>query len=440
MRNFTNKNKSVLSISVCISVALPIICMPLGVREGDKPAIVVRKAYADTFGDNNAENITFEEMSAPVVDDALTATVLNGGLIPATYYEGYEPVPVAENYSDVSTYTVYQQMDESGLPVELIDPMYFAPDSTTYYIAAPASILKEKPEMDSNTIKRLDYGVGVTRIGIGDTWSKIRTEDGEEGFVLTNTLSYEMVWTAVDRIVWVDTDSLSLRAEASVESEVIETLTDETRLRVVAVADKWFEVRTEDGTQGYVYGSYTTTQAPPTPTPTPLPTSTPTPAPASGNSSGGSSGGSGGSSGGSGSSSGSSTPDYSTYSEPLITGVNRESVVSAAESMLGKPYVWGACSSSAVDCSGLVVYCYGLLGISLPHYSVSLCSVGQEVSRENVAPGDIICWDNRGTGVCEHVGLYVGGGQCIEARGAQWGVVYCDVDRSPIITIRRVIE
>ncbi len=106
--------------------------------------------------------------------------------------------------------------------------------------------------------------------------------------------------------------------------------------------------------------------------------------------------------------------------------------------MLGKPYVWGASSSSSVDCSGLVVYCYGLVGISLPHYSQSLCTVGQAVSRENIAPGDIVCWTKDGS-YCHHVGIYVGNGQCIDARGRAWGVVYGSLDMHPILTIRRVI-
>lgn len=428
MNRHKNKNKTILSIVVCSSVAAPIVCMPFGVREGENPSVIVRRAYADTFSEEELENpeemgdVITEEDILENIDDELSQTVLNGGLVQPTYFEGYEPTaPTDTEFSDVSTYIVYQQLDEAGLPIELLDPMYFAPDETTYYIAAPDSILKAEPDMSSMTIQFLNYGLGVTRIAIGDTWSKIRLEDGTEGYVLTNTLSYEMVWVAVDRIVWVDTSSLTLRASASVESEVLGTLYDEDKLRVVAVADKWFKVYTEDGTEGYVYSSYTTTQAPPTPTPTPPPVIP--------QSNGG--GGSGGSS--------SSGTNYNNYSAPLITGCNRESIVNAAVSMLGKPYVWGASSSSAVDCSGLVVYCYGLVGISLPHYSVSLCSVGQPVSRENIAPGDIVCWDNHGTGVCGHVGLYVGNGQCIEARGARWGVVYCDVDRSPILTIRRVI-
>lgn len=430
MKKKKNTKKSILSAAVCFSVAAPIVCLPLGVRQDENSALVVRKAYAATFPEeevtSEGEGEAVEEAAeTAVINDEYSDIVMNGGVIQSTYYDGYEQPDTADTaYSDVNTLTVYQEYDDAGLPIELLDPVYFQADDTQYYIAAADSILKETPDMSSNTLRTLNYGMAVQRIGIGDTWSKIRVgnnEDGyEEGYVLTNTLSYEMVWTAVDRIVWVDTSSLTLRAEPSVEAEVLDTLYDEDQLRVTAVADSWFKVTTTDGITGYVYSSYTTTQAPPTPTPTTPPRT-----------SSSSRSGSGGSS-----SSGGSTSYGSTA---VITGVNRESVVSAAYSMLGKPYVWGASSSSAVDCSGLVAYCYGLVGVSLPHYSVSLCSCGRGVSRSEALPGDVVCWDTGG-GYCGHVGIYVGNGTCIDARGAAWGVCYDSLDMHSVLTIRRIIE
>ena len=205
---------------------------------------------------------------------------------------------------------------------------------------------------------------------------------------------------------------------ASTDSEMIATLHDEDRLRCISIADKWYKVITEDGLEGYVYISYTTDQPPPTPTPTP----TPVPPPPSN-----------GGGGGGGSSSGGGGTNYN----QVVGGTYENTIANIAESMLGVSYVWGACSNSAVDCSGLVCYCYGQLGVSLPHQSQSLCSVGVPVAREDAQPGDIVCWDTGG-GSCGHVGIYVGGGQCIDARGRAWGVVYGDIDRHPILTIRRI--
>ncbi|MBR1798230.1 MAG: C40 family peptidase [Clostridiales bacterium] len=410
MANNSNSKKSILALIVCISVAIPIVCFPLGLREGLAPALRVRAAYDEAYPEEEFDPVVPPDDVQAAIDSGEYDFWLNGGTVSADYNENFQIGYLDTEYQDVAAYTVVQGFDEAGLPVELLDPQYFAPDETTYYIAAQNSILKEYPDMSSITLQTLDYAEEVTRIGIGDTWSLIRTEDGVEGYVLTNTLSYEMVWVAIDRTVWVDTGSLILRAEPSVESEQVTTLFRDTRLRCIGVSDKWYHVITNDGTEGYVYISYTTQTAP---TPTPVPR----------RSSGGGGGGSSGSSGGGGG-------GWVSY------GNNGYTIASIAESMVGTPYVWGASSSSAVDCSGLVCYCYAQLGWNLPHYSQSLTSVGVAVPRDQVMPGDIVCWGSGG--YSGHVGIYVGNGQCVDARGRAYGTVYGSIDRSSIVTIRRI--
>ena len=409
MKNETNSKKSILALIVSVSVALPVVCLPLGLREGVSAALRVRAAYDETYPEEEFEPELPEEEVQAILDSGDYDYLLNGGTISAEYNDAFQAQYTDTEYQDVPAYTVSQRLDEAGLPIELLDPMYFAPDDTTYYIDAPNSILKEYPDMSSITLQTLDYADGVTRIGIGDTWSLIRTEDGAEGYVLTDTLSYEMVWVAIDRTVWVDTGSLILRAEPSVDSEQVGTLYDEDRLHCIGVSDKWYHVYAEDGTEGYVYISYTTQTAPPTPTPRPQRRS-----------GGGSSGGGGGGGGGT----------WVSY------GTNGYTIASIAESMVGTPYVWGASSRSAVDCSGLVCYCYAQLGVSLPHYSQSLTSVGVGVSRDQVMPGDIVCWGSGG--YSGHVGIYVGNGQCVDARGRAYGTLYGSIDRSGIVAIRRI--
>ena len=78
---------------------------------------------------------------------------------------------------------------------------------------------------------------------------------------------------------------------------------------------------------------------------------------------------------------------------------------------LGVPYVWGGASPSGFDCSGLTMYVYAQLGISLPHYTGSQWSAGPHVSRDQLQPGDLVFF----TPSLGHMGMYVGGGSFIHA-------------------------
>jgi peptidoglycan DL-endopeptidase CwlO len=86
-------------------------------------------------------------------------------------------------------------------------------------------------------------------------------------------------------------------------------------------------------------------------------------------------------------------------------------VVGYAMSMLGKPYVWGGASpSTGFDCSGLVMWAFAQIGVSLPHSSYAQYGYGSPVSQGDLQPGDVVFFDGLG-----HVGIYIGGGQFIHA-------------------------
>jgi peptidoglycan DL-endopeptidase CwlO len=86
-------------------------------------------------------------------------------------------------------------------------------------------------------------------------------------------------------------------------------------------------------------------------------------------------------------------------------------VVSIAMQYLGVPYVWGGASpSTGFDCSGFVMYVFAQIGVSLPHHAASQYNYGVPVSRDQLAPGDLVFFDGLG-----HVGIYIGNGQFIHA-------------------------
>jgi cell wall-associated NlpC family hydrolase len=95
----------------------------------------------------------------------------------------------------------------------------------------------------------------------------------------------------------------------------------------------------------------------------------------------------------------------------------RKAVISAAKSALGTPYVWGGNNlQSGVDCSGLLQQAFARAGISIPRVSYQQANFGKRVGLDALRPGDLVAWDNssRNNGA-DHIALYIGNGQVIEA-------------------------
>jgi cell wall-associated NlpC family hydrolase len=98
-------------------------------------------------------------------------------------------------------------------------------------------------------------------------------------------------------------------------------------------------------------------------------------------------------------------------SVPVVaSGAGHSAAASIALRYLGVPYVWGGASPSGFDCSGLVMYVYAQLGISLPHYTVAQWGATSHISLSQAQPGDLVFFDGLG-----HVGIYLGNNQFVHA-------------------------
>ena len=102
-----------------------------------------------------------------------------------------------------------------------------------------------------------------------------------------------------------------------------------------------------------------------------------------------------------------------------------EYVIRRGLSQLGVPYSWGGgtaagpgkgigsgSGTTGFDCSGLVLYAFAGVGIKLPHYSGAQYDLGRKIPASQMRRGDVIFY---GPGGSQHVTLYLGQGQMLEA-------------------------
>lgn len=142
---------------------------------------------------------------------------------------------------------------------------------------------------------------------------------------------------------------------------------------------------------------------------------------------------SGGATGGS-SSSGSSASDNS-VSTPSSGSVS--AVISFLRAQVGDAYVMGGTGPNSWDCSGLVQAAFKQANINLPRTSQAQSTAGTPVSLSNLQVGDILYWG--GAGSAYHVGVYIGGGQYLDAANPSKGVVIQDLSGYPASGAVRVL-
>jgi cell wall-associated NlpC family hydrolase len=91
---------------------------------------------------------------------------------------------------------------------------------------------------------------------------------------------------------------------------------------------------------------------------------------------------------------------------------------------LGQPYSWGN-----LDCSGLVQKAFAHVGVELPRVSFQQAAWGRTIGQSEAQPGDLVAWDNssRNDGA-DHIAIYLGGGQILEAPRTGLNVRIRDLD------------
>ncbi|HKP44839.1 NlpC/P60 family peptidoglycan endopeptidase RipA [Mycobacterium sp.] len=117
---------------------------------------------------------------------------------------------------------------------------------------------------------------------------------------------------------------------------------------------------------------------------------------------------------------------YTNGAIPRVYGRDAtEYVIRRGMSQMGVPYSWGGGNAAGpsngiddgagtvgFDCSGLMLYMFAGVGIKLDHYSGSQYNAGRKIPSSQMRRGDMIFY---GPNASQHVAMYLGDGQMLEA-------------------------
>ncbi len=128
-----------------------------------------------------------------------------------------------------------------------------------------------------------------------------------------------------------------------------------------------------------------------------------------------------------------------------------EYVIRRGSSQMGVPYSWGGGSlqgpskgvdsganTVGFDCSGLMRYAFAGVGVLIPRFSGDQYNAGRHIPPDQARRGDLIFY---GPGGSQHVTMYLGNGQMLEASSLAGKVTISPVRKSgmtPFLT--RIIE
>lgn len=132
-----------------------------------------------------------------------------------------------------------------------------------------------------------------------------------------------------------------------------------------------------------------------------------------------------------------SSNSSSSSSSSHNSSVTANEIIAYAKTFLGDPYVWGGTSPSGFDCSGFVQYVFKHFGIYLERTTYQQVTQGTPVSLNDMQPGDLV-FEIGSASSPEHVGIYLGNNQIINAEDPQHGV--CISSTYEVVACRNVLN
>jgi len=314
--------------------------------------------------------------------------------------------------------------------------------------------IRKKASENSKILGMLYNNSAATVLGKKGDWYKVKsgsvTGYVKADYLVTGKKAAALASKVGTRIATVNTTTLKVRKEASMDSEVLTLVPIGEELTVTKESDDWIKVVINNREKGYVSADYvdlTTVyeKAISIEEQKRLEAEKAARIKAenarkaiSSSSSGNSSATSSNSTSQKKTSSNSNSYTASKSASSTASSQNtsgssiRSKIVNYALQFEGNPYVWGGTSlTNGTDCSGFTQSVFRDMGISIPRDSRSQAAGGKTVSLSSIQPGDLIFYARGGT--INHVALYIGNGKVISAKNSNLGIRINNYDyRTPV--------
>lgn len=273
--------------------------------------------------------------------------------------------------------------------------------------------VRSSPKEDgiNNIVGKFPGYAGCNILGEEDGWYKIQsgpvTGYVRKDLIATGDTAQNLAVQHAQVMAIVNTESLNVRSEASIDSKAWTAVTSGQRYNVLNQLDGWVQLELDAGDDdGEDQGAFVSTRD------------------------------------------SNVTVQYALQEAieyyPAVEAANaamafRNKIVNFACQFVGNRYVWGGTSlTHGCDCSGFTQSVLKNFGISVPRVSRDQARSGSKVTSANMRPGDLIFYANR-SGTINHVGMYIGNGQVVNAASTRSGIrIYRWNYRTPV-AIRNVI-
>ena len=370
--------------------------------------------------------------TVPATVAADSANVRDG---PGTNYDKVGDLPAGMPLQVLAQYDGWYQVSGSDgrvvwLAAELLSldaiAADFLPEATNIPAPPPATIgrfaedklnLRDGPGTNYVGLIKLEASAQVDLLARFTDWFQVQTPEGQVGWVLGQYLTIgpgvveriEAVATVPDAnpelIGLVRERKINLRSGPDTAYEKRGGLGAGAQLDLLGRYKDWYKVRTPSGTMGWVsnelveVSDFIARRVPAVRDIPALPQLKPVNRPAV-------------------------RSQIAQDSAPVLAAA-AGNLVGFAMQFVGSRYAWGGSSPKGFDCSGFTRYVYAQFGLSLPHSSAGQYSTKYGTPIANPAdlrPGDIVFFINTYKRGISHVGIYVGGGDVVQALTPKLGV------------------